>query len=141
MKILQGSRLDGRARIARTESVPCRQSIVPAPNVSSKKYADAVHAGHGIRAGLLGGIRCEAWPSKSWLSRMRCGKNAISNEPRVTAAGRSSESWQQGSLAGGESLDLRGLTCQRSQTVYNNSHCLHIQVMHVGPYAPSNSDP
>jgi hypothetical protein len=32
-------------------------------------------------------------------------------------------------------------TCQRSQTVYNNSHWLHIQVMHVGPYAPSNSDP
>ena len=32
-------------------------------------------------------------------------------------------------------------TCQFSKTVYNNSHCLHIQVvMHVGPYSPSNTD-
>ena len=27
------------------------------------------------------------------------------------------------------------------QTVYNNSHCLHIQVTHVGPYTPSDPNP
>jgi hypothetical protein len=33
------------------------------------------------------------------------------------------------------------MTCQDLQTVYNNSHCLHIQVTHVGPYAPSDPNP
>src|ERR1700679_3279000 len=33
------------------------------------------------------------------------------------------------------------LACPYPRTVYNDSHWLHIQVTHVGPYSPSNSDP
>src|SRR6267154_1186542 len=38
-------------------------------------------------------------------------------------------------------LPCRGGTCQCRKTVYNNSYWLHIQVMHVGPYPPSNPNP
>jgi hypothetical protein len=35
----------------------------------------------------------------------------------------------------------RESTCQPIDTVYNDSHCLHIQVTHDRPHASSNSDP
>ena len=95
MKILQPTWSEAVAGMERTEFIRCRQSIVPAPNVSSKKYADAVHAGHRIRAGLfewnsLRGVAVEVMVVENEnAARMRS-----SNEPRVTApAGRSSESW------------------------------------------------
>src|SRR5882757_1776498 len=42
---------------------------------------------------------------------------------------------------GPPSYPVRATTCQRLDTVYNDSHCLHIHVTHDRPHASSNSYP
>src|SRR6202051_2369818 len=51
------------------------------------------------------------------------------------------KSWGPEAIFGSGKVPCPGPSCQPVDTVYNDSHCLHIQVTHDRPHASSNSDP
>src|SRR5580692_2050419 len=77
--------------------------------------------------------RCEVVSRKSY-SGFECGAGRVGVSRMSAAADRPP-------CGEGRSWVFFVPTCQASKTVYNNSHCLHIQVTHVGPYTPSDSNP